>query len=919
MRAYLFPGQGSQSKGMGETLFDELPEFAPLEADIDDLLGYSIRELCLADPDGKLRQTQYTQPALYVVNALYAMQKQAETGWQPDFVAGHSLGEYNALLAAGAFDFMTGLRLVQKRGELMAEVEEGGMAAVVGLSVEEIRTCLAAEGVTSLDLANHNSPQQTVLSGPKTDIEAVAAAFEAAGARLYQPLQVSAPFHSRYMKETAKHFAEFLQGFELNPLRLPVVANLTGRPYPAEASSDTVKEMLVQQIDHPVQWSECVRYLLAKGVTEFEEVGPGAVLTGLTRRIQREAPPLNLKEDELERGTPAEEESTREQISAHEADDFQEIEGVGQETAALLAEKGVTTFAQLAALGKSQLDDWLQKAGWPTANTESWIEQAHRLAGAAETAAEVQTKPNESEAASASGVEAPEEHCEQPLDPIMADLDALDETPSYVPPGNGTAPGEGPFFGAITPESLGDAAFKADYGLQYAYIAGAMYKGIASKELVVAMGKARMIGYLGTGGMTLDEIEADVRYIQTELANGEPYGMNLLCNLVEPAVEGQTVDLFLRHGIRYVEAAAYMQMTPSLVRYRLHGIQRQPDGTVTVPNYVLAKVSRPEVATLFMQPAPQRILDKLLASGQITAEEAELSRFVPMSEDICVEADSGGHTDQGVAYALMPAMLKLRDEVTREHNYAKSIRVGAAGGIGTPEAAAAAFVLGAEFILTGSINQCTVEAGTSDAVKEMLQGINVQDTAYAPAGDMFELGAKVQVLRRGVFFHARANKLYALYQQYNSLDEIDAATRRQIQEKYFKRTFDEVWAETRAYYERTQPEEVTRAEQNPKHKMALIFRWYFVHTTRLAMSGSVEQRVDYQVHCGPAQGAFNQWVKGTDLEDWRNRHVDQIGLKLMQETADMLNRRFAALSQNGTSRSEVEENQASGNGARAIA
>lgn len=799
MQAYLFPGQGSQIKGMGTTLFDALPEFAQLETDIDALLGYSLRKLCLADPDGKLNETAYTQPALYVVNALHYLQKQAETGQRPDYVAGHSLGEYNALLAAGAFDFMTGLRLVQQRGALMAQVQEGGMLVVVGLDIEQIQECLSAQGVTTLDLANHNSQQQTVLAGPKVAIEQVKPLFEAAGARLVQQLPVSAPFHSRYMKTTAQSFANFLAGFEFAPLQLSVIANQTGRPYPAHASSAQIKDLLVAQIDQPVQWNESMRYLLAKGVTDFEEIGPGTVLTGLTRRIRREAPPLQL-----------------------EAED-----------------------------------------------------------GSVNPATTAQATPTPAV-----------------TDVVMAELDTLDTLPTFTPTTNGHEPQhERTQAGLITAESLGSAAFKADYGLKYAYIAGAMYKGIASKELVVAMGKAGLIGYLGTGGMKMGEIEADIRFIQQQLSADQSYGMNLLCNLVEPAVEEQTVDLFLRHGVRYIEAAAYMQITSSLVRYRLHGIQRQPDGTVTVPNHVLAKVSRPEVATLFMQPAPQRIIDKLVASGQLTAEQAELSRFIPISEDICVEADSGGHTDQGVAYALMPAMISLRNELMAEHNYTKPIRIGAAGGIGTPEAASAAFMLGAEFILTGSINQCTVEAGMSDVVKDMLQGINVQDTAYAPAGDMFELGAKVQVLRRGVFFPARANKLYALYQQYNSLDEIDAATQRQIQEKYFKRSFDDVWAETKAYYQRTLPAEITKAEQNPKHKMALIFRWYFVHSTRLAMNGSSEQRVDYQVHCGPALGAFNQWVKSTELEEWRNRHVDQIGIMLMQETATLLNQRFAILSQ----------------------
>jgi trans-AT polyketide synthase/acyltransferase/oxidoreductase domain-containing protein len=448
--------------------------------------------------------------------------------------------------------------------------------------------------------------------------------------------------------------------------------------------------------------------------------------------------------------------------------------------------------------------------------------------------------------------------------------------------------------GAITAASLGDATFKSDYRIKYAYLTGAMYKGIASKELVTALGKAGLMGYLGTGGMRFEDIEASIRYIQSHLAPGEAYGMNLLSSLDRPELEERAVDLYFKHGVRRVEAAAYIRVSPSLVRYRLKGIARNARGEIETPYSILAKVSRPEVATAFMQPPPEPMVRNLVSAGVITPEQAELSASIPLAEDLCIESDSGGHTDQGVALALLPAMILLRDSLMAQHRYQKRIRIGAAGGIGTPHAAAAAFMMGADFILTGSINQCTQEAGTSEAVKDLLQEINVQDTAYAPAGDMFELGAKVQVARRGLFFAARANKLYELYQRHGALEEIDPKTREQIQQKYFKRSFEDVWRETSDYYRAASPQKVREIESNPKQKMALIFKWYFVHTTRLAMHGANEQKVDYQIHCGPALGAFNQWVKDTELRSWRNRRVAQIGERIMNATAELMNQRFAA-------------------------
>jgi trans-AT polyketide synthase/acyltransferase/oxidoreductase domain-containing protein len=295
------------------------------------------------------------------------------------------------------------------------------------------------------------------------------------------------------------------------------------------------------------------------------------------------------------------------------------------------------------------------------------------------------------------------------------------------------------------------------------------------------------------------------------------------------------------------------------------------------------------VAEAFMRPPPDKILAKLLDAGKITTNQAAMAKKIPVSIDICVEADSGGHTDGGVAMVLLPSIQRLRDDLQKEYDYPEKIRIGLAGGIGAPQAAASAFVMGADFILTGSINQCTVEAGTSDAVKDLLQGINVQDTDYAPAGDMFEIGAKVQVLKKGVLFPARANKLYNLYGQFESLDQIPPDIIANLEKNYFKKSISQIWEDTKKYLlEKGQAAEISKAENTPRHKMALVFRWYFGFSSRAAFNGNLEDKVNFQIHTGPAMGAFNQWVKGTEMENWRNRHVDQVGEKLMYATARRL-------------------------------
>ncbi len=733
--AHLFAGQGSQIKGMGRELF---PLFPGLLSQADDILGYRLERLCLDDPGGGLQDTRHTQPALFVVNALAHAKHLWDGGSPPAMAAGHSLGEYNALLAADAFDFATGLSIVKKRAELMAAAPAGAMAAVIGLSRDAVARVLA-DGFPGLDIANVNTPTQVVISGPVDEVVRAEAGFVAAGCLAFVRLPVGGAFHSRLMDLAAAEFAAFLSGRGFRPPRIPVISNVTGEPYGADVGG-----LLARQITSSVNWLACVWRMLDMGASEFVEFAPKPVLAPMLREI------------------------------------------------------------------KSQ-----------------WT-------------------------------------------PSPAPRPAVPAAPAPM-----AASRRG-----LAPETLGSAAFRAAHGAKYAYVCGAMAHGVSSVDMVVRCAKAGILSYFGSGGLSPDRVEAAIREIQSRVAPGEPYGVNLLSG----SREAENVALCLKHGVRAVDASAYVRVTPELALYRLSGLERDGGG-VAARNRVMAKLSRPEVAAEFLKPAPPELVDRLLAEGRVTATQADLARRVPMADDICVEADSGGHTDRGVMTVLFPAIRRLRDRSMAEFGYGQAVRVGAGGGIGTPEAAVGALVLGADFLVTGSINQCTAEAGTSDLVKDMLQEAEVQDTAYTVAGDMFELGAKVQVFKRGVLFPVRASRLHELYRQHDSLEAIDTKTLDQVQERYFHRGIGDIWRDCQAYH----PADVLAlAERHPKQRMALIFRWYFGHSLRLALAGTAERKVDFQIYCGPALGAFNQWVADSELSSWRQRHADGLALRLMSATADLL-------------------------------
>lgn len=436
----------------------------------------------------------------------------------------------------------------------------------------------------------------------------------------------------------------------------------------------------------------------------------------------------------------------------------------------------------------------------------------------------------------------------------------------------------------ITPEALGDPTFRRDYNVRYAYATGAMANAIASTDLVIAMGRARLLSSFGAAGVVGARLEQAIQTIQAALPT-ETYAFNLIHSPSEEAMERRAVELYLQYGIRHVEASAFLDLTPYIVWYRVAGLDTDSAGNVVINNRVIAKVSRREVASKFMSPAPERILRELVAQGLVTERQAQLSQTVPVADDVTVEADSGGHTDNRPLVSILPSIISLRDELQAQYQFHTAVRVGAAGGIGTPSAALAAFMMGAAYVVTGSINQSCVEAGASAHTRKLLAQADIADVMMAPAADMFEMGVKVQLLKRGTFFPMRAQKLYELYREYDSIEAIPADERQKLEKQIFRRPMEDIWNDTVAYFMERDPEQIHRANQNPKRKMALIFRWYLGLSSRWSNTGEPGREPDYQIWCGPSMGAFNSWAAGTYLQAPENRHVADVAEQIMRGAA----------------------------------
>lgn len=434
---------------------------------------------------------------------------------------------------------------------------------------------------------------------------------------------------------------------------------------------------------------------------------------------------------------------------------------------------------------------------------------------------------------------------------------------------------------ALPAERLGAGSFRSLHRARSTYVVGSMALGIGSVTLVKEAASAGHLAFFGAAGLRDRSVEGAIDELRS--LGDSPYGVSLVDDPFDPEAIAARVQLLIDAGVGCVEASGFLRISRELVYLRCAGLRRAADGQALPRRRIIAKVSRPELAARFFAPPPERHLRALCRAGRLTAEEVAIAATIPMAEDVTAEADSGGHTDRRPLLVLLAALLAVRDEAAPR--YPSALRVGAAGGLGEPQAIAAAYGMGADYILLGSVHQACVEAGTSNAVKELLARATISDMTIAPAPDLFGVGASVQVLGAGNRYAIVARRLAQVHQRYAGLEDLPSELRAELEETIFGAPIEAIWEATVLYLRERSSAQLARVAADPKLQMGATFRWYLAKTARWARDGVPERRRDYQIWSSPAIGAFNAWVVGTPLAEPHHRQIRRVAEALLRGAA----------------------------------
>lgn len=423
---------------------------------------------------------------------------------------------------------------------------------------------------------------------------------------------------------------------------------------------------------------------------------------------------------------------------------------------------------------------------------------------------------------------------------------------------------------ACEPSTLGGGRFCHRFGASAPYAVGAMAHGIASVGLVRALSTCGLWSDLGTAGLSRSMQMDALRELAGESGS---WGANLVHLPDSPLWEAELAVEMVRYGAPRISLSAFTKVTLGVLVAAYRGLRKGEERA----RVVVLKTSRVDVLDQFLRPPPRDLLLQAVSRGLLDREEAIRAVKTPLIDALVIEGRSGGHTDPRPLSQIWGPLFDLCQRM------APAVLVGAAGGLGTPEDLLEAFGWGADFVMTGSLNQTTVEAGQSEGVKELLTSLRETDFSTAPAADMLELGAQVQVATGPSGFAEHAGRMVSLLRNARSLEELDEEQRREV-EAVLGESIESAWHQTEAYWQERDPEMVRRAHKSPSRRFALLVRRYLGLSSRWALQGDLSRREDWQIWSGPAVARFEGWVSGSWLQPLSARRVSEVSWTLLRGT-----------------------------------